>query len=118
MTEVQAEALDMVHFTAEKHQLSITLQRGDIELINNFAMFHARRGFVDGADAAVPGGGRRHLMRLWLRSEKYKWEAPAVVQESEGEIYDLETEFRKNEVWDMENSPPLGRGVYRRMKCN
>jgi alpha-ketoglutarate-dependent taurine dioxygenase len=60
MTEIQAEALDMVHLTAEKHAFELHLQLGDIETVNNFAMFHARRGFVDEPAA------NRHLIRLWL----------------------------------------------------
>ena len=112
MTEIQAEALDMVHFIAEKHQLSIQLQRGDIELINNFALFHARRGFVDDASSC------RHMMRLWLKNEKYAWEAPEVVANSSREIYDQNGEFRSIPVWDIATSPPLGRGKYKRMECN
>src|SRR5579862_2839977 len=65
MTERQAEALDMVHFTAEEHALSMELQRGDIQLINNLATFHARDAFVDDL---VPGGHQRHALRLWLRN--------------------------------------------------
>ena len=112
MTEVQAEALDMVHFTAEKHQLALRLQRGDIELINNFALFHARRGFVDDMSS------RRHMMRLWLKSGKYAWEAPNIVANSSREIYDTQSEFRSKPIWDFVTSPPLGRGTYKRMDCN
>jgi len=34
MTEVQAEALDMVHFTAVEHCVSVKLQKGDMQLVN------------------------------------------------------------------------------------
>lgn len=47
MTERQAEALDMVHFTAVKRQLSFTAQRGDVILVNNLAVMHARDAFTD-----------------------------------------------------------------------
>lgn len=47
MTEEQAEAIDAVHFTDVKHQLAINLRPGDIEIFNNMALFHARKGFVD-----------------------------------------------------------------------
>ena len=50
MSEEQAEALDAVHFIAQKHQLKIALQPGDIEIFNNLALFHARDGFVDSGE--------------------------------------------------------------------
>ena len=112
MTEIQAEALDAVHFTAEKHQLELTLQRGDIELLNNFALFHARRGFVDDPSA------NRHFIRLWLRNEEKKWEVPEVVRRSAEEIYDKNGPFRSKPIWDIDWSPPIGRGPYKRMECN
>jgi hypothetical protein len=112
MTETQAEALDMVHFTAEAHAFKLHLQRGDIEIVNNFAMFHARRGFVDDPSAS------RHLIRLWLRSGKYAWESPEAISNSGREIYDVESVFRSKPVWDINWSPPLGRGTFKRMDCN
>jgi hypothetical protein len=112
MSEEQAEALDVVHFTAEAHELGLRLQRGDIELLNNFALFHARRGFVDDPSAS------RHMIRLWLRSSERAWEAPDVIAQSSREIYNLESEFRANPVWDIHWSPPLGRGSFKRMSCN
>ncbi|KAM7187469.1 hypothetical protein V8F33_011209 [Rhypophila sp. PSN 637] len=47
MTERQAEALDMVHFTAVKCQLKFEARRGDIICVNNLAVMHAREGFTD-----------------------------------------------------------------------
>lgn len=112
MTETQAEALDMVHFIADEHKLEIKLQRGDIELVNNFALFHARREFTDEVD------GKRHLIRLWLRSGKHAWEGPEVIRNSSTEIYDLKSPFRSKAIWDIYSSPPLGRNTYKRMDCN
>jgi len=112
MSEEQAEALDAVHFTAEANELEIKLQRGDIELVNNFALFHARRGFVDSVSAS------RHMIRLWLRSAKHGWERPECLASMGREIYDPESEFRAKPVWDIYWSPPLGRGTYKRMECN
>ncbi|KAL9611142.1 MAG: hypothetical protein Q9167_004195 [Letrouitia subvulpina] len=72
MTESQAEALDMVHFTAAKHQLALRLRKGDIQLINNLAVMHGRNGFSDGPAEHE----QRHLLRLWLRNEALAWETP------------------------------------------
>ncbi|KAF9553370.1 Clavaminate synthase-like protein [Agrocybe pediades] len=47
ITEVQAEALDALHFLAEKYSLGLNFQKGDIQYINNLSIFHARDGFRD-----------------------------------------------------------------------
>ncbi|KDQ08465.1 hypothetical protein BOTBODRAFT_179821 [Botryobasidium botryosum FD-172 SS1] len=70
ITEAQAEALDMLHFLAEKYAMGITFQKGDIEYINNMGLLHAREAFRD--DDKSP----RHLLRLWLRDEELGWKTP------------------------------------------
>jgi len=47
ITEAQAEALDALHFTAEKYAASLNFKKGDIQYINNLSIFHARAGFSD-----------------------------------------------------------------------
>jgi hypothetical protein len=47
ITEAQAEALDALHFTAERLSLGLDFKKGDIQYINNLATFHARDSFVD-----------------------------------------------------------------------
>ena len=47
LSEAQAEALDALHFAAMKHQLTMQLEKGDIQFINNVALVHAREGFRD-----------------------------------------------------------------------
>jgi hypothetical protein len=47
ISEAQAEALDALHFTAEKFNLGVDFQKGDIQYINNLSIFHARDGYVD-----------------------------------------------------------------------
>ena len=65
MTEDQAEALDAVHFTAEKHCISLDCKRGDMQFWNNLVLLHAREGFKDDPEK----GKKRHLLRLWLRKD-------------------------------------------------
>jgi Taurine catabolism dioxygenase TauD, TfdA family len=72
MTDAQADALDTIHFTAEKHCLTLDGQVGDILFWNNMSIIHAREGFVDGG----PNKQKRHLLRLWLRNEELSWETP------------------------------------------
>lgn len=47
ITEAQAEALDALHFLAEKHALSLDFRKGDVQFVNNLSIFHARDGFRD-----------------------------------------------------------------------
>ncbi|KAG5652861.1 hypothetical protein H0H81_003360 [Sphagnurus paluster] len=47
ITEAQAEALDALHFIAERYALGLNFQKGDIQYINNLSIFHARDGFRD-----------------------------------------------------------------------
>lgn len=47
ITEAQAEALDALHFAADKYKVSLEFQPGDIQFVNNLSIFHARGGFKD-----------------------------------------------------------------------
>ena len=81
ITEAQAEALDALHFTAEKHSASLDFQKGDVQYINNLSVFHSRNGFTD-----VPGK-ERHLLRLWLRDSEYAWETPRPLESRWDRVY-------------------------------
>ncbi|KAF4955702.1 hypothetical protein FGADI_4395 [Fusarium gaditjirri] len=47
ITEAQAEALDALHFLGDKLSVSTNFAKGDMQFINNLAVFHARDGFTD-----------------------------------------------------------------------
>lgn len=47
ITEAQAEALDALQFVSEEHSVSMDLQKGDIQYINNLSIIHARDAFAD-----------------------------------------------------------------------
>lgn len=47
ITEAQAEALDTLHFLAEKFHVALDFQKGDVQYVNNLSIFHARDGFTD-----------------------------------------------------------------------
>jgi len=47
ITEAQAEALDALHFTAERYAASLDFHAGDIQYVNNLSIFHARGAFRD-----------------------------------------------------------------------
>ncbi|KAG6829270.1 hypothetical protein H0H92_005090 [Tricholoma furcatifolium] len=81
LTEAQAEALDAIHFLGEKYNLGLNFQKGDIQYINNLAVFHARDGFVDTPEKT------RHLLRLWLRNEELAWKTPKELESSWKRLY-------------------------------
>ena len=116
ITELQAEALDAVHFAAQAVAVCITLQPGDMEVFNNFAMLHARSRFVD------EGTQRRHMLQLWLRNEEMRWTLPRegkgaeVLERLSWECYG-EHEWRMGRVWDVESSPVELRVKHRRASC-
>ena len=64
LSAVQLSALDQFQETARKLSLRMSLQRGDIQLVNNLVAVHAREQYVDHDDLDK----RRYLVRLWLSS--------------------------------------------------
>ncbi|KAH8690563.1 hypothetical protein BGW36DRAFT_388972 [Talaromyces proteolyticus] len=70
ITEAQAEALDALHFLAEKYAVGLDFRAGDVQYVNNLSIFHARDAFTDTPE------NQRHLLRLWLRDEENAWPTP------------------------------------------
>jgi hypothetical protein len=114
MTERQAEALDMVHFTAKEHALSIQLRRGDIQLVNNLAVFHARDAFVNDL---TPGGHQRHILRLWLRNEQRAWPTPRPLQRSWYQTYSNMSERAARATWSILPAATRERVLSRKDSC-
>ncbi|KAI0008230.1 Clavaminate synthase-like protein [Xylariaceae sp. FL0662B] len=82
ITEAQAEALDTIHFLGEKFCVDTYFQKGDIQYVNNLALFHARDGFTNTKEK------QRHLLRLWLRDPENAWEIPEPLKPRWAELYD------------------------------
>jgi hypothetical protein len=82
ISEAQAEALDALHFLGERFNVELDFQQGDIQYVNNLAVFHARDGFTDTPEQ------QRHLVRLWLRDPEYAWETPAALRSRWAQLYD------------------------------
>jgi hypothetical protein len=63
-TAIQREALEFVQSVANRPELMLTMdfQEGDIQLINNHTMLHARAAFEDWPEP----GRERHLLRMWI----------------------------------------------------
>ena len=64
LSKVQLHALEAFQQSAKKLALNMNLQRGDIQLLNNHTVVHAREPFDDHAELDK----RRYLIRLWLSS--------------------------------------------------
>ncbi|KAI0453588.1 hypothetical protein F5B21DRAFT_525775 [Xylaria acuta] len=96
VTEAQAEALDALHFLAEKFAVSLDFRQGDIQYVNNLSIFHARNGFKDSPEK------QRHLVRLWLRDPEFAWETPAILQDRWDRVYAGRS--AENEVFPLEPS--------------
>ena len=74
-TEAQLEAMDLVDEIANEADVHLEMEfrQGDIQILNNLTILHARTAYVDHDDPAE----RRHLMRLWLSAED-GWPLPDV----------------------------------------
>ncbi len=71
-SDLELEALDHMEAQLNRAELHFhtRLEKGDIQLMNNFTVLHARTGFVDYPDR------QRHLLRLWLEDEDSRFNGP------------------------------------------
>ncbi len=73
MSAAQLEAMDLVDEIANDpaFHLEMEFRQGDIQILNNHIILHARTAYEDFDDPAE----KRHLMRLWLSTEE-GWPLP------------------------------------------
>ena len=62
LTTAQIEAIDLLAELADALRVEMTLEPGDIQILNNHVTYHARTGYQDHPDPAR----QRLLYRLWL----------------------------------------------------
>ncbi|KAJ6184952.1 hypothetical protein N7519_006253 [Penicillium mononematosum] len=101
LSAIQVEALDALHFLAERFHVAMKLERGDMQFVNNLSMIHARNSYVDGPD------NRRHLLRLWLRDPQNSWVTPEPLRNRADRIFD-EAFRRGPQVFPLD---PIARSV-------
>ncbi|KNG82319.1 hypothetical protein ANOM_009020, partial [Aspergillus nomiae NRRL 13137] len=89
-----AEALDSLHFLAERFHISMKLQKGDMQFFNNLSILHARRGYNDGPQQ------KRHFLRLWLKDPENAWPMPKQLQQKWDGVYS-EEESRGPQVFPL-----------------
>lgn len=70
VSEAQRKAMDVLEQVCLRESLHMILAPGDIQLLSNAQVFHARTAYKDYAPGTRDENGqlrpRRHLMRLWL----------------------------------------------------
>lgn len=81
LSDAQLQALDAFQQNAKETALNMMLERGDIQLVNNLTVVHARETFEDFAELDQ----RRYLLRLWLSSPLGR-ELPEFLSERWGNI--------------------------------
>lgn len=70
LTDAQLHALQAVSEAASRSEVRLELQTGDLLFFNNLALVHRRDAYTDDASSS------RHMVRLWLRSQKLGWAIP------------------------------------------
>lgn len=82
LSERQKHALQVLDDTCSRLALHMILDPGDIQLLSNTHVFHARTAYKDYPAGSVDEQGRprvrRHLMRLWLSvpEDEGGWKLP------------------------------------------
>ena len=93
LSPVQKEALDVIQSIAEEEALTVKLKEGHMLFWNNAVHLHSRKAFTDSLD------NRRHLLRLWLRSEIRR---AAVPQELRSMWDDAFVHNGRAQLWPLE----------------
>ncbi len=62
MTDMQVAALDLFDAITEENRLDMEFEPGDVQLLHNHQVLHARADFEDWPEIER----KRHLLRLWL----------------------------------------------------
>ena len=68
LTDLQREALDFIQIIAKELHLSMVIQKGDIQLLNNYVNVHTRTNYEDWGEP----DRHRHLWRLWLSVDGHR----------------------------------------------
>lgn len=68
----QIHALEVIENLARRFSTKLDRQQGDIQLINNLSILHARSAY---GEKDKPSD--RHLLRMFLRDPDYAWDKPA-----------------------------------------
>ena len=99
LNEAQAEALDALHFIAEKHEITPSMEKGDMRFFNNMGILHRREAFENDEMC------ERHLIRVWLHNEGRCWKLPASLKLAWARVFEDDD---RECFWDI--VPPREKG--------
>ncbi|MGD9943838.1 MAG: TauD/TfdA family dioxygenase [Burkholderiaceae bacterium] len=71
LSPAEREAVELVNITAADPELVLTMdfRPGDVQLLNNYLILHARAAYEDHPEPEK----KRHLLRLWLEDDGYRY---------------------------------------------
>lgn len=102
-TQRQLEAADAVQFIAMKNSITLPVVKGDMLLVNDMAIFHARHGFQEDNVAS-----NRHLVKMYFRDPEQGWELPSGVEEAWKTTYSPNRpDGTRKETWNIEHEDGL-----------
>ncbi len=82
------EALNAVHFLAEKNSIALPNNKGDILYVNNMALLHGREAMKKEESVARESAlSRRHKLKFFLRDPKRAWKIPESMRHRWDKIY-------------------------------
>jgi len=82
LSDVEADLFDKLDAIIEEQTLEIAFEPGDMQFLNNHVVLHSRTGFEDYPEP----GRRRHLLRLWLTTERRRSLPPRMIEERDPRI--------------------------------
>lgn len=105
LTMAQAEALDAIHFYAEDNCIPVVFHKGDLVLLNNHCVVHAR----DKTDLRVEDGEtntvstespqtKRHLLKMFVRDQDRAWPVPEELKRDWEVLYGLRGKTKEDRV--------------------
>lgn len=96
LSALQERALATLSRLAGELAVAVPMRAGDVLLVNNYALLHARESYKDededeedeedeedhdhDHDHVDNAKKRRHLVRLWLRNPAHSWRIPACME--------------------------------------
>jgi hypothetical protein len=89
LSAAQMLALDELHFAARRDCHTIDFADGDLCLLNNLALLHARDSYdaTAGTDTNADDEHRRHLIKMFVRDADRAWDVPPVMRDQWGALY-------------------------------
>lgn len=80
-----------------KNSLKLPARKGDLLLVNDMALCHAREGFDDGGDTA-----KRHLIKMHVRDPDKGWTIPGEIENEWKNVYGSKSASEeRREIWNV-----------------